>query len=296
MRKIGAWIGSSVLIVGVACFLQVPRQFAGEKDVKKFSKKSEANLEAKRALIQQELQTLKAHPWAGEYYYGDGLGVNVDLSLAPKSGFAFTWNGCLGLYDLNYGDVVETDGRIRLVLRLPNESEGFRGIAPEFIPVVWGERHYLISPEEVVKFANAINAGFEPRGGAGGRFLLRRDDVSKSVSGFPNLPPQYSEYLLKQPIEAEISSVKESRIEGSERITTAVLNVGTAQGVRQGMEFWVYEPSAIYGLAQITSVGSSYSEATIDQYEADKPRLPSPGWKLSTHVGCDQECGQTKEK
>ncbi len=44
MRKIGAWIGSALLIVGVACFLQLPSQFAGEKDVKKFSKKSKANL------------------------------------------------------------------------------------------------------------------------------------------------------------------------------------------------------------------------------------------------------------
>lgn len=296
MRKIGAWFGSSLLIVGVACFLLLPSQFASDKDAKKFSKKSKANLETEKTLIRQEIETLKAHPWAGQYYYGDGLGVNVDLSVAPKSGFAFTWNGCLGLYDLNYGDVVETDGRIRLVFKLSNERKGFQGMAPEFLPVVWGDRHYLIPVDEVVKFANAINAGFEPRQGAGGRFLLKRGDESKSVSGFPNLPPQYSEYLLKKPIEAEISSVKESRMEDSKRITTAVLNVGTAQGVRQGMEFWVYEPSAIYGLARITRVDSSYSEATIDQYEADKPRLPSPGWKLSTHVGNDQECCHDKEK
>ena len=77
-------------------------------------------------------------------------------------------------------------------------------------------------------------------------------------------------------------------MEDSKRITIAVLDVGTAQGVRQGMEFWVYEPSAIYGLAKITSVHRSSSEATIDQYEANgKSHPPSPGWKLSTHVGRD---------
>jgi hypothetical protein len=40
---------------------------------------------------------------AGQYYYGEG--VNFELSLAPKSGFAFTWNCCLGLYHMNYDDV-----------------------------------------------------------------------------------------------------------------------------------------------------------------------------------------------
>jgi hypothetical protein len=116
---------------------------------------------------------LKVDSWAGHYYYGDGLGVNVELSLAPKSGFAFTWNGCLGLYDMNYGDVVESSGKIRLVPKLPNEHKPFEGISQEFLPIVWGDRHYLIAAEEVVKFANAVNAGFEPREGAWGTFLLR---------------------------------------------------------------------------------------------------------------------------
>jgi hypothetical protein len=115
----------------------------------------------------RELKTLKAHAWAGKYHYGDGLGVNVDLSLAPKSGFVFTWHGCLGLYDLNYGGVEEADGRIR----------------------------------------------------------------HKAVHGQPNIPSAYSSYLLKQPIKAEITSVKERRIEDSARITTVVLNAGSAQGV-----------------------------------------------------------------
>jgi hypothetical protein len=296
MRRIGAWFGFNLLLVGIVCFLLLPSQFAADKDAKKFSKKSKANLEAEKTLIRQELETLKAHPWAGHYYYGDGLGVNVDLSVAPKSGFAFTWNGCLGLYDLNYGDAVETDGRIRLVFKLPNERKGFQGIAREFLPVVWGDRHYLIPFDEVVKFANAINAGFEPRGTAWGEFLLRRDDVSKSASGFPNLPPQYSEYLLKQPIEAEISAVKENRMQNSGRVTTVLLNVGSTQGVKKGMEFFVYAPSTVFESATITRVDSSSSEAEIFQCCDDKAGPPSLGWKLSTHVGCDQECGHSKEK
>jgi hypothetical protein len=231
---------------------------------------------------------LKAHAWAGKYHYGDGLGVNVDLSLAPKSGFVFTWHGCLVLYDLNYGGVEEADGRIRLVFKYPNDRKGFPGIAPELIPVVWGERHYLIPADEIVEFANAINAGFEPSSTVSKRFLLRNGDEHKAVHGQPNILSAYSSYLPKQPIKAEITSVKERRIEDSARITTVVLNAGSAQGVLKGMEFYVYSPSNIFESAQVTSVDSSQSEAKIIQYEVDeKYGRPSIDWKMSTFVGRD---------
>jgi hypothetical protein len=288
MRRYGIWVLSVLLLAGVLgfAFVNLPTQFAAVKDWKKFSMKSKAAAEAKRELIRQELGSLKTHPWAGEYYYGDGLGVNVDLSLAPKSGFVFTWNGCLGLYDLNYGKVEETEGRVKLVFRFPNDQKGFQGIASALIPVLWGERHYLIPPDRVVDFTNAINAGFEPRSGLHGRFLLNGGDELKPVRGRPNIPSQYSTYLLGHLIEAEISSVKKSRVEDSERITNVVPNVGTAQGVKPGMEFWVHIPERLYGNARITDVSSTQSLATLKMFEADcKSHVPSPGWKLSTHAG-----------
>jgi hypothetical protein len=290
MRRYTAWVGSIFLFAVVIGFVvsSLGGQIVWGKDGKKFSKGSKATLETKRALIDQELHALTAHPWAGKYYYGDGLGVNVGLSLAPKSGFAFTWNGCLGLYDLNYGDVFEVDGRIKLIFKHPNDREGFQGIAPELISIVWGERHYLIPADEVVKFANAINAGFEPSGSGSRRFLLREGDELKKVQGQPSLPSPYSEYLLKQPIKAEISSIEKSRLEDDTRITTVTLNVGGAQGVKQGMEFYVYSPENIFEWARITGVDRSNSEAEVVQRVADEKRgRPSTDWKLSTSAQRD---------
>lgn len=263
-------------------------QVASGKVEDKLSEQSQAASERKKKLITQELHTLKDHPWAGDYYYGDGLGVNVRLSLAPKSGFVFTWNGCLGLYDLNYGDVVEMDGKIKLIFKYPNERKGFQGIPPELIPIVWGKRHYLIPADAVVGFANAINAGFEPGRTVGSDFLLRDRDERKAVSGQPNIPVQYSGYILKAPIKAEISAIKGSRLEDSARITTVMLNVGSEQGVKEGMKFYVYSPAAIFESAQITTVESSNSEARIVQDLADEKRgRPSTDWKLSTSSGRD---------
>src|SRR5262245_36189497 len=55
--------------------------------------------------ISAELKELPSHPWAGAYYQGDGLGVNLDLDLAPKAGAAFLWRGCLGMYGQNLGPI-----------------------------------------------------------------------------------------------------------------------------------------------------------------------------------------------
>jgi len=254
-------------------------------DEEKFSSQSMAAMDKKKELIHQELGTLRAHPWAGEYHYGDGLGVNVHLSLAPKSGFVFTWHGCLGLYDLNYGEVQETDGKIRLIFTHPNDREGFQGIAPELIPILWGRRHYLVPSDGLVEFANEINSGSEPGRNGGSRFLLRAGDESKLVRGLPALPAPYSAYLLNRPIQARISSVTESRLEKSTRTTTVVLDVGSEQGVLEGMEFFLYSPAAVFESARITHVHSSDSEAEIVQFQVDeKVGRPSINWRLSTRM------------
>src|SRR3954452_14883212 len=36
---------------------------------------------------------------AGEYYFGDGTGVNCSLNVHQRGTFSFQWRGCLGTYD-----------------------------------------------------------------------------------------------------------------------------------------------------------------------------------------------------
>jgi hypothetical protein len=50
-----------------------------------------------RDSIKAEIVALRDHRWAGEYYHGDGLGVNVSFIVASKAGYLFEWHGCLGL-------------------------------------------------------------------------------------------------------------------------------------------------------------------------------------------------------
>jgi hypothetical protein len=245
----------------------------------------------KERLIRAELLKLSNHPWAGEYYYGDGLGVNVSLLIAPAGGFVFTWHGCLGLYDWNHGNVrvARTGASIELLFTRANQQRAFQGIAPTLVPVVWGERRYLIPADEMVGFANEVNSGFEPRQDPHGRFLLKKGDERREALGEPALPSEYLGYLLRNPITAAVLAVGETRSKklceecGSPvRITTVTLDAGSAKGVRVGMEFYLRSPDRVYESAKVLSVGGDESIAEITQF-SDGPS-PSKNWKLSTRT------------
>jgi hypothetical protein len=279
MRKTACFVLGFALFYG----LYTPRLHSQSRLPPKLSKASERAAEKQTKQIQTEIGGLRNHRWAGEYYYGDGLGVNVSLILAPQSGFVFTWHGCLGLYDLNYGSVAFSKETLKLLFTYTNSREGFEGIAPELIPMVWGQRHYLIPRDGVIQFANAINAGLEPNGRRGGRseyFLLKRGDENGLVDGAPPLPAEYAAYILKDPINANILSVNETHLEKSRRITSVTLDVGSATGLKKGMELYVQGP---FETATITDVEERTALAIIDQFDATRPP-PSVGWKFSTKL------------
>lgn len=252
----------------------------------KRSPKADAAAKTIREQIRAELQKLPDHPWAGEYYLGDGLGLNISLSLAPAAGYLFEWHGCLGLYDRNYGAVTCTNGHLRLSFTFTNQPQGFQGILGELIPISWGPRHYLVGTNEMAHFCNQVNAGREPRDDAHGLCLLRRGDEKKKAEGLPTIPPEYAAYLLKTPIEAAILSVGKTTTETiggdiESKETTVKINAGSQQGVFVGMEFHVTKPDNIFGVLRITKVESNQAEGTIEQL-GKKTTLPAPGWQLST--------------
>lgn len=252
----------------------------------KQSKKAEETAKALRIKIQDEIKTLGNHAWAGEYYHGDGMGVNVTLVLAPKSGYVFEWHGCLGLYDRNYGTVTENNGRLHLSFTFANEQEGFQGIAEEFIPIAWGDRKYLIPSDDVIGFCNDVNDGTEPRKSVHGMYLLRDGDEKREVTGSPEVPEKFKSCLLAGSVEADIievgiSKTRPSVSDWSFRDTPITLNCGRDKGLVVGMKLHVVKPEHIVVSANITKVNDERSEAVITQV-GDEEAAPQVGWKLST--------------
>lgn len=291
---------AALSLLGVMAFYQREDVLAEEKDdgqessdvaaaaetEPKYSPEAEAKAHGLREAIVAEVESLAKHDWAGQYYYGDGLGVNVILAIAPKAGFVFEWHGCMGVYDRNYGPVTEKEGRLFLKLEFPNQREGFQGIADEFIPIAWGERHYLIPADDVLGFCNDINDGTEPRDGGHGSYLLRTGDEGLKVSGPPKLPEEYARYLLDNPIEGEIVEVGEELkvpgIGGWNFIDTRItLKPGKASGLLVGMKLRVVDPKDETSSLTITKVDDESCEAVmtrVPKYDAS----PQVGWKLSS--------------
>ncbi|HNO77106.1 MAG TPA: hypothetical protein PKN33_03515 [Phycisphaerae bacterium] len=97
-------------------------------------------------------------------------------------------------------------------------------------PIVWDQRLYLIDEDKVIEFCNQINAGFEPcRMFMYASFFLRDQDWENPASGKPNLPPNYAEYLVDEPLEAKVVSQREYKL---------TINKGYDDGVRLGMRMY----------------------------------------------------------
>ncbi len=175
---------------------------------------------------------------AGEYYSGDGLDVNWQLKLDGDGQFAFTWHGCLGLYAELHGRAELRDSVVTLRPRRPPAGDLATRLPTRLLVVPWAARAYLIPPDDVPDFENAVNLTWEPRETTHGRFLLRKNDWTHSVSGDPALPS--TNLLLQTPVSGHVLEVLDS---GSART-----DIGSDAGVKLGQRFWlrpmVRSPSA----------------------------------------------------
>ena len=134
---------------------------------------------------------------AGDYYYGDGTGVNRWLSIRPDGTYFYTWRGCLGLYASAYGRLsLDADGVAELG---PAEEGGEGGLSFKARFVRWGERTYLVPEDELLKFVEVINDGDEPRQGMRGSFYLRDGDWERPADGAPDLPANFADLILASP-------------------------------------------------------------------------------------------------
>ncbi len=140
---------------------------------------------------------------AGEYALG-GLGLQWGLSILPDGRYSFRWSGCLGVYHRESGFVKRVGEHLLLTSPEPIE----RRIPRVFLPVKWGRRTYLIPPEELERFSEAIIKGDEPRNQyAPGYFYVIGQ--AEQVGGMPELPEPWATFLRKNAVFGTIVEVRE---------------------------------------------------------------------------------------
>lgn len=148
----------------------------------------EMAIQSERDGIIRELDTMSNNPefpvemwareWAGEYYVGDGTGMNVLVLLGPTSDIVYTDHGCLGLYDSGSGHAEGTfdedgdgtpDGLLIKWTKHPSDHYGFGSRKWYFVrwpgPDGTEGRKYFVPEDQMMHLIDNYNAGGFARDG-----------------------------------------------------------------------------------------------------------------------------------
>lgn len=247
--------------------------------------------------IRAELDALAgAHPWAGEYSKGDGRGFNVAVAVAPDAGVATTLRGCMGLYDQAEGAVIQRRRNGNLVFDLGRHGDDMDMAGPylpdKVLPLRWSGRRYLLEPDALGDFVDAVHDGREPRFTRQGRFLLGDGDHLKPVDGPPPLPEWYRRLLLTTPRQVAVLEVGEPETMRSayscEIVWSLRLDAGRRAGLFKGMTLRLHRPARWWsGSIEVTDVAKDRATAYARQFlsgttcESTEP-MPAADWVLDT--------------
>jgi hypothetical protein len=260
-------------------------------DVSKHSPAEAAIAEQKWQEIEAELIATSRSEWAGEYDCADNGTDGALMIWAPTSGFVVQWVGCYpGVHDVNYGSVVVADGRIQLGEELPVRKIRSNAISEELIFVRWDTCHYLVPSDRMLEFCNAVNGGGGDEANVGVRgFLSKLGESRLESKGLPEVPAEYTKYLLRRPVRARISHVGEIRSESDpnnpdrkRRIVEVTVDSGDRKGLQPGMWLYLHSPLE-FGLVErleITSVAPASCRVVLElDHDGEAPRV---GWRVST--------------
>jgi hypothetical protein len=205
---------------------------------------------------------------AGEYYLGDGLGLNWKLRILPDGRYSFVWSGCCGVYHRESGALRRISGYVLLAPVEPIEPTMKRVL----LPVRWGRRSYLIPPETVEDFCDAILRGGEPRKGYHGDFYLR--GLDERADGVPELPEPWAAYLRENLLAGEVVEVLEG---GRARV-----DLGSADGLRAGSFLAIPGRGHAPG-CHVVVVAADETSCVVEKVYPDEPAEPvAAGWRVVT--------------
>ncbi len=140
-----------------------------------------------------------ATDWHGVYVVHVADAPELRIQLDPDGRFAYKLFTSPHAVQSHTGRWTVRDLAITLS---PEVADGapFPDVVAHWVGVRWGPRRYLVPEGRMVEFCNAVNLGAEPRRSADGGFPLAAGDWETPVSGRPDLPPEWRDYLLEEPL------------------------------------------------------------------------------------------------
>lgn len=219
--------------------------------------------------------------WSGTYLSGDHHPTVFMWS--EKEGF-LTWGShhTFAPSRINFGKAVFSNNRLTVTPEIPKEHLNFQYTAAEYVPVKWGEVHFLVPPNGLINFAYAIHSRSESQIV---EYFIKSDDMQKDRVGLPDLPKEYLGILRMKAIRAGIVSVKNyvpGELNSDAQIT---LDLGRNAKIIKGMIFYFVNSNGSLQL-WIDEVGEKISKGRIVGMSGEEVR-PRIGMKFTSVVPKD---------
>lgn len=221
-----------------------------------------AALERARARIEAELATLPAdHPWAGKYESLSGF-ASAHFWVAPNAGFVEWWSDCTGRPLAAWGKV-EYGAQSRLVLR-PEGAES-RGEPARLEPVwlvPWGPELYAVAGDQLLRFVNAVNAGWRGDRDSARLFPVRSRGATDEEP-LPHVPEPFAGLVRTHAVRARITELVATKL-----VRTRAFEPGEVQSPTHETRFEVeFERpgDAFAGMTLEPESGDGYRELVVDE-------------------------------
>jgi hypothetical protein len=221
-----------------------------------------------------------AREWAGQYYCGDGTGMNVRIAIAPRGGMTYAWTGCLGLYEFNYGQIVEaTRDSILVRFECPISPDGFDFISERLYFVRWGEHRFLVPRKSMFGLIDWLNAGekypvrlYLPYSG-------EPHSLRSAPPGLPEIPDELRPFVFTAPLELTLTQVRQTDLQTIGAKTRCwkfdvTIDKGRLDGIHEDIR--LDKPWGLPGSLVFTKLDDRASEARLILVTTDADRAGHP--------------------
>jgi hypothetical protein len=245
--------------------------------------KSRFNDKQKR--IKEELSNLQENEWAGEYWGQLGSIDGASFDWSPVSGFTVRSGNDFhrGVERINYGNTNFSRNLLTLSPEYLIKNKHNYAISTTFVPIRWGQQHWLIPSNKLIQFIYAVNSGDYDEISS---FFVKYEDSKKPNDGLPDVPKEYRKYLNRKPIKAKVTNVKINDAKYSDY--TLTLNVGKSKGVVEEMKFYLINVKNVITTIEITNVAEHTSTTRIVSIGTsgfyNKEIEPAIGWRFSSKL------------
>jgi hypothetical protein len=246
-----------------------------------------SQIDSRLKAINDESAKFSKDEWVGHYSSYDATTVSTTLVWTPNLGFMIWLENCSRPFHglVNYGKASFSNHSLKLIPELPKGSFNEYPVESEFIPVKWGEQHFLIPTHKMIDFLYAVNSKSDSEIQS---FLSKRVDDKKPRKGLPDVPKEYRSYLRLKPIAALISAVEKDE---NYDLYSVTLNAGRAEGVIDGMAFYLSRSKDAYIKIYIQKVQEHSSEGFVafSTFKGNREGNVEPkiGWKFTSRAPKD---------